>query len=171
MKHFLACDECKVPMITRTATRQEPYAYELGGLSDFHLVGIDVHRCPTCHFETPSIPHLSGLHRLITRKLIRKPSTLTGGEVRFLRKRAGLSQEVFARAMRMQQESVSRIESGHRAIGDTADLWLRTIVAAHELRPDHVAGFIQRLADGRTYGPFALPHVYQLLGQRWSVAA
>lgn len=157
-------------MVARVASRDEPYRYTLGGLPRLRLIGITVHRCPKCSFDVPSIPQIEGLHRLITLQLLRKPAPLDGEEIRFLRKRIGLSQTLFARYLQMHQESLSRIERGERAIGDTTERWLRSVVAGYELNKRHVAQFIQRLAEGRTFETMAA-RMYELADKRWRKVA
>jgi hypothetical protein len=61
------------------------------------LAGIMVRECARCDVGVPIIPNIAQLHGLITERLLLKNGLLTGEEIRFLRKNAGLSGKNFAR--------------------------------------------------------------------------
>jgi transcriptional regulator with XRE-family HTH domain len=129
---MMNCDYCSVEMVDRLATEHDPYMYDLCGLEDVALVGIDVHKCPKCRFEAPIIPRIVELHEVIADGLILKPSPLSGAEVRYLRKYAGMPAREFARLLGIDPAYLSRIENGHtKALGATADRFVRayTILA------------------------------------------
>src|SRR6266487_1166795 len=81
--------ECGEPMKVRTATAENPYVYNLSGMKDVVLVGIQVLLCPGCQAEGAKIPRIGQLHRVIVKSLIEQPDPLRGDQVRFLRKNAG----------------------------------------------------------------------------------
>lgn len=124
------CDICGERMVSRKAGPREPYHYRASGLDDVFLVGVEVRRCPIGHGETPVIPRIGELHRVIAVHLLEKPDLLTGTEVRYLRKFAGLQAQEFAALLRVTPETMSRIETGAQKMGATADKLVRAIAAA-----------------------------------------
>ncbi|MGE0824208.1 MAG: hypothetical protein AB7G75_22730 [Candidatus Binatia bacterium] len=90
------CEVCQVTMQERKATPHKPYHDEFSGLSNVYLTGITVRYCPYCGIESPLIPRVEELHQELARALVRKPALLSGEEVRFLRKHAGLPAQQFA---------------------------------------------------------------------------
>lgn len=126
----MKCDICGARMVARQATAKAPYHYVLSGLPNVYLVGIEVRRCPNGHGESPALYRMTDLHRTIAAALILKPSTLTGDEVRFLRKFAGIAANEFADQLRITKHTMSRIEHGTQKMGATADKLARVIAAA-----------------------------------------
>src|SRR5712691_6300765 len=111
------CDICNAPMKERRATSQAPYYYALAGLPHVGLVGITVYECPG-HSASPLIPRIGELHRVITEAFVHKPAPLTGVELRFLRKNAGLAAKKFAALLAVDPAHLSRVENGkQRALG------------------------------------------------------
>ena len=49
----------------RQATLEDPYIYTMSGLKHVGLVGIQVRQCPRCKDESPIIPRIGELHRVI----------------------------------------------------------------------------------------------------------
>lgn len=92
------------------------------------LANVEVRRCARCGEYEVVIPRLEELLGVLAGAVIRKPTRLTGDEVRFLRKYLGWSGADFARHMGTQPETVSRWEHG-AVIGPQADRLLRLMVA------------------------------------------
>lgn len=120
----MKCDACRVTLGERLASRHHPFQYKVDGLQ-IALVGIAVHLCPRCNAETPEIPRIASLHRLIAQSLIEREGILVGPEVRFLRKFSGFSAREFAERLRVEPETLSRIEQGKQKIGGAADRLVR----------------------------------------------
>jgi len=113
------------------ATVEAPYFYDLSGLRNAYLAGILVRQCPRCHAESPVIPRIAELHRVMARHLVHKPGLLRGDEIRFLRKHAGFPARKFAALLGVDPSHLSRVENGHiRALGPTADRLARAVAAA-----------------------------------------
>lgn len=128
MAKKMKCSYCKVEMRKRRATPEHPYLYKLSGLDDELLSGIDVFSCPQCDVEAPIIPQPAQLQACIADRLVRKSGLLTGKEIRFLRKYAGLPAQSFARLIRIRPEHLSRIENGHTAsLGKPTDMLVRAL--------------------------------------------
>jgi DNA-binding transcriptional regulator YiaG len=115
-------------MVENKATVQNPYRYDLSGLSNVYLAGIVVRICPRCNAEVPVIPRIAELHREIARALVRKPAPLDGEEIRFLRKQAGFPAQKFATLLGVTPEHLSRVENGHiTSLGTSTDRLARAI--------------------------------------------
>ncbi|MCL5044312.1 MAG: hypothetical protein M1336_03400 [Deltaproteobacteria bacterium] len=65
---------------------------------------------------------------MIALELIKRWRRLSGSEVRFLRKHAGLPARQFARLPGVTPEHLSRLEDGHtQAFGEATDRLIRTV--------------------------------------------
>jgi DNA-binding transcriptional regulator YiaG len=128
---ILRCDVCGVEMTRSEATVADPYHFKLSGLPNVFLVGIDVRRCPQCRAEIPLVPRMAQLTQTIAKSLIEKPTALTGDELRFLRKFAGMQSKEFAAQIRVDPSTYSRVETGKQELGGPAEKLARA-VAAHK---------------------------------------
>ena len=125
------CDVCGSALASRRTTREDPYPYRIGGLPRVGLVGIDVYRCAPCDVDAPVIPKPGELHRVLARLFLLKSAPLAGDELRFLRKHAGLSAQVFAKHLAIDPSHLSRVENGKtESLGGTSDRLARAIVSA-----------------------------------------
>ena len=125
---MIKCDACGEAMVQRKATHASPYLYDESGLSNVHLVGIDVFTCPKCNEESAEIPAVGHLHEVIARQLVKKASPLKGEEIRFLRKHAGFPAKKFAALLDQTPENLSRVENGPRTkLGGAADRLARAV--------------------------------------------
>ncbi len=141
------CEECGKQMRERKATTAAPYAYTESGLDNVLLSGIAVYVCQQCQGEAPVIPRIGQLHRVIADALLHKPELLSGQELRFLRKHAGLPAQKFADLLEVRPEHLSRIENGHtKALGKPTDRLARALVLAASSRDD-VRDVLLRMAE------------------------
>ena len=129
MKKKRDCEICGGPVSARTATVRKPYHYKLSGLNRVFLIGIEVEACGGCGMESPSIPKLGELHRIIAHYLINKMDRLAGEELRFLRKLPGIPAKKFAELLRITPEHLSGAENGRRPLSQSVDKLARAIVA------------------------------------------
>jgi putative zinc finger/helix-turn-helix YgiT family protein len=106
------CTLCGAETTRRRATNKNPYRYTFSGLKNVLLCGIDVRICTSCKAESPIIPAVGELHRIIADTLSRKPAPLAGEEVRFLRKNIGIPAKKLAALLGMAPETLSRVENG-----------------------------------------------------------
>ena len=126
------CESCGKPLTETRATAHEPYIYELSGLKNARLIGITVYKCKACKSKIPLIPQISQLHSVIGETLLHAPNELTGDELRFLRKHAGLSTQAMAQLMEMSPAYLSRVERNHtKTLGKIADRLFRLIIEKH----------------------------------------
>ncbi len=120
---MIVCEQCEGELETRTATAEEPYQYTASGIDHVYLIDIDVYRCSTCQREAPRIPRISALHSALNDAI----AMLSGLELRFLRKHRGASQKEMARRLRVEPETLSRIENGHEQCGQALENLMRFI--------------------------------------------
>jgi putative zinc finger/helix-turn-helix YgiT family protein len=105
--------------------RRGNYKYTECGL-DVSLVGIIVFQCK-CGAIVPEIPAIAHLHRQIVFSLLKKDTLLSGSEIRFLRKMAGLSGVELAQLLGIHKTSLSKWENGSREITKKTDATLRLL--------------------------------------------
>jgi putative zinc finger/helix-turn-helix YgiT family protein len=92
------------------ATKQKPYRFVDSGLSNVYLIGVRYSVCQKCGKQSAEIPAVINLMKTIAREIVQKDSSLTGPEIRFLRKRLGKKATDFAAAVGVSAEQVSRWE-------------------------------------------------------------
>ncbi|MFQ5912310.1 MAG: type II TA system antitoxin MqsA family protein [Nitrospinota bacterium] len=119
----MKCQECGKVM----RKVQEEYRFTESGLENVYLVGIQVFRCDDGHV-TAKIPKMKDLLDAIGEAIVNKPESLTGQEVRYLRKHMGLSAVNFAKRLGVDPATFSRWENGAR-IGPTSDRLIRLCYA------------------------------------------
>ncbi len=168
----MKCDPCSATLKRRTASKNRPYHYTLSGLENLFLCGIDVMVCPNCSIESPQIPQLKQLHRTIAEMLLRKARALTGREIRFLRKNAGLPARKFATLLQVSPEHLSRVENGHyKSLGRSTDQLVR-VLASLTLLDEPGRDSLLEVADlfeSRT--PLPRKRVFRLSRNKWKAAA
>jgi len=104
------------------------HPYEECGLPNVTLIGVPARKCQNCGAVRLRIPAIEGLHRTLALTVLRKPSRLTGAEVRFLRKYIGLSGADFAKRIGAEPETVSRWENDKQGMGPQTERLLRLLV-------------------------------------------
>ena len=129
------------------ATMDEPYHFTASGLPNVYLVGIRYFRCE-CAKELADIPAIKGLLNFISRDLVEKDSSLSGGEIRFLRKRLGKKASDFAKQIGLEPETLSRIENGHLQASERTDKFIRLYYAVASKDPV-LMGQLQKDLDAR----------------------
>lgn len=140
------CPECGTAMRSR---KKQRYPYRESGLEDV-IIEITVHHCPKCGEVLPEIQNVKALHALIADRLFQKPTSLTGAEVRFLRKEMGMKAKDFAALLGVSPVTVSRWETGAERVGDTNDRLIRCLYQLH------------RIEEGREVQP---PHSFERIRQ------
>jgi len=106
--------------------RPEEYDYTECGLTSVKLLGVMVYRCAHCGSVSPAIPAIGQLHLLIAVSLLQKEALLSGEEVRFLRKVAGLTQAELAEIMGVHKTTPTGWETDAEPIGKENDRVLRS---------------------------------------------
>ena len=132
VREAMVCESCGAKMQLVRSTNEKPYRYLVSGVKDLFLVGILVASCPTCKEESPIIPKMAELHRVITISLMQKKESLRGDEIKFLRKNAGFAAQDFAALLGITPSHLSRIENGKtKQLGSSADRLARLVAQAH----------------------------------------
>jgi putative zinc finger/helix-turn-helix YgiT family protein len=166
----MQCEECRASLEKRIATDHRPYIYRASGLADVGLSGITVWICPKCSEESPEIPRIGELHRVIARALIQKQALLRGDEVRFLRKHVGIAAGEFATMLGVDRAHLSRVENGRTAaFGESTDRLVRglaLIAADEENGREALRALAHRLHRSRTRSR----RVFTLRSNRWRPA-
>jgi putative transcriptional regulator len=106
----MTCPECNIDMTSQNSTLEHPYNYDLSGIDNVHLAGIVVFHCPKCKFGLPLIPKVQELHDAMSNYILQKESSLTGDEIRFIRKHLGFTQEKFAELIETSEDKLRYIE-------------------------------------------------------------
>ena len=158
------CRSCGGVIEERLATRP----YDESGLKGILLVGIPVRTCSVCGEETFGVPRLSELHRLIALTLVRKPSGLTGAELRFLRKHLGYSGVDLAERLDVTPEHYSRWENDAAPMSAMAERLVRLMVVHN----DRAAGYsLDDLKEAPKGKPVPLKLRVRLDDGGWQTAA
>ncbi|ALR07692.1 DNA-binding transcriptional regulator [Xylella fastidiosa] len=109
------------------------YHYTESGLGNVWLRnGFTVHKTP--YGDGIAIDNLPGLHRSLSLALALKPATLSGAEIRFMRKELELSQPEFAACLGTTRQTLAAWEEGRAALPNAADKMIRVLINAHYKR-------------------------------------
>lgn len=173
----MKCLACETPVIERKATLRDPYRYDLSGLRDTYLIGITVQFCPKCKMESPIIPRVLELHNVIARSIADKPNLLSGDELRFLRKWAGLPAKQFAALLGIGASHLSRVEKGKtNHVGAPVDKLARAVaMAANET--EFSKNILLNIAEQRiqqkkgTKKSGSKHPIFTLISNKWNKAA
>jgi transcriptional regulator with XRE-family HTH domain len=174
----VGCEECGGRTVLHHATVENPYPYEeLSGLKGVGLAGISVQRCVKCGAESPIIPRIGELHRLIVTGLVNKPAALAGDEIRFLRKNAGFPARKFAALIGIDPSHLSRVETGKtRRLGPSTDVLARAVVLAESRGGDAARDILLDVAkraqlrkqEAKRARLGRQPLLFRLQGNRWA---
>ena len=122
------CANCEGSRMERIATAEAPFHFIDSGLPNVYLVGIRYFACG-CGSVSSEIPAGKRLMQAIARDLVETPESLTGGEIRFLRKRLGKKAAEFAKELGIEPEHLSRLENGKRPVPESLDKLIRLLYA------------------------------------------
>lgn len=131
------------------------------------ILQVLVEYCGHCGERFEHVPAITQLEDALARALLSKLARLTGHEIRFLRKYLGQSGTRMARKMRVTKETMSRWETGARAISPQNDLLIRLIVAAKM----GLSGYQEELEVVATEDPSPLASRASWSADAWDVAA
>ena|SRR5579862_2266859 len=116
------------------ATQDKPYHYIDCGLPNVYLVGVRQFHCE-CGEKAVEIPAIKQLMSLIARHLAMKNEALSGLEIKFLRKQLGQRAADFAANVKLQPETLSRMENGKQQSGHKSDVYIRMYYAFESKDP------------------------------------
>jgi DNA-binding transcriptional regulator YiaG len=106
------------------ATEEAPFHFTDSGLDNVYLIGIQYFRADD-GTAAAEISAMKQLMRLIASDLLYSESTLTGQEIRFLRKRLGKKSVEFAQWIKVEPETLSRIENEKQPVSAQVDALTR----------------------------------------------
>lgn len=158
MSEIRRCVECgEAQILSRNAV-----PYPESGLDNVQLLNVPVWTCKNGHHEV-EIPAIQELHNLLAHMIVRQPAPLSGGDIRFLRKRVGLTARQYAARIGRSPEWISQVENGHATIDRTNDLLFRlslgVLVAAKSGRsPDDLAPLVEALEQAMSVGAHRIRH-------------
>jgi putative zinc finger/helix-turn-helix YgiT family protein len=111
------------------------------------LKDVELVKCDDCGTEEPVIPNMNGLMHAVALAVITHERSLSGDEIRFLRKYLGLSTAEFMKLLHINQSTLSRWENGE-TVGPQSDRLIRLLVLnkSEELRK-HAEQLIEVLPD------------------------
>lgn len=163
----MSCVECGSDEVT--VERNVAIRYDMGGLHNVTLQGVEVRRCDACGEEAVKIPRIGQLHFVLANLIIGQPRLLVGDEIRFLRKHLGLSTRDFAHRMGVGRETVSRWENSKEPMGEPTDHLLRALVKSHQPTENYtVDDLLRDLPDHLTAAkPRAVNLSVQHAGSGW----
>lgn len=98
------------------------------GVPNVVLQGIEILKCDQCGTSDPVIPRLADLMRTIAAAFLAKPARLAGGEVKFLRGRAELTQAQFAELLHVDRTTVTKWETGEWPVSASTDVAIRSVI-------------------------------------------
>jgi transcriptional regulator with XRE-family HTH domain len=174
----MSCEICGTKIVERIATPDSPYQYTLSGLKDIFLVGIKIRRCIQCGTDSPVIPRIVELNKLIAEGIAEKPEPLSGEALRYLRTFAGFSGKSFAALLEVNPSHLSRFEHGnYTSLGKPADKLARAL-AMSAVDEECVRKILLQVADDRIDADkeqrrkkkTASP-TFKLIRNRWTRAA
>ncbi len=143
----MKCLECGAAM--RVERKTVPYKCGLPGI----FLKTEVRNCSKCGAEEIAVPRMGFLHRALASFIINKQGSLTGDEIRFLRKSLGwITGQEFAKHAGVTPETVSRWENGKEPIGATADRFLRLAVAKWQPVENYSVASLDSAGSGKQKG-------------------
>jgi transcriptional regulator with XRE-family HTH domain len=118
------CAECGEPQRLTRAVMPYPES----GLDNVQLLNVPVWVCTNGHEEL-EIPAVEELHNLLAYMIVRQPAALSGRDIRFLRRRLGLTAREFAAKIDLTPERLSQLENGRAVAPRRTDLLVKLTCA------------------------------------------
>lgn len=120
----MKCKNCGEEMLLG---KTQKYQYALSGLKNVFLDKIGVYNCAGCNVNIPVIPKILKLHNTIANAIVAKKSSLSGDEIKFLRKNLRLKSQDWANLLRTDKSVYSRWENGSQKVSPQSDLLIRLV--------------------------------------------
>jgi YgiT-type zinc finger domain-containing protein len=104
------------------------YLFRESGLPNVVLRDVEIMKCEACGNQDPIIPTLSKLIAVLALAVVKKPCSLSGEDVRFLRKYMAMNGETFAGLLGVDKTTLSKWENNQISIGTNSDRLIRAVV-------------------------------------------
>lgn len=154
----------KISLRLKGEADKEPLHYPDCGLDDVYLLsGYEVIKTP--YGEGLSIKNLDGLHNAIGCSLARDKKTLSGKELRFLRKHMDLTQSELGKLLGLSSQQVARWEKGESQIKGPAELLLRVLFLEHTCGKINIQKILSALEERDA--PLTESLVFENTGEEW----
>ena len=121
------CSDCNSKKKMKEKTLKK-HRYKECGLNNIILSKIKEFSCEDCGNIYCNYGGIEKLHQIIARYLIRKDTTLSGKELKFLRKYLGYSGVVFSKLIGYEVEHLSRLENGKAIVQEVFDRLVRSLI-------------------------------------------
>jgi DNA-binding transcriptional regulator YiaG len=135
-----------------------------------YLVGVKYFKCEDGR-EIAEIPALKQLMRPIARDLVGRPDSLSGLEIRFLRKRLGKKAVEFAKELGIEAETLSRYENDRQEPSESLDKLIRLVYAVSSDDPglvEEIRKILDSLLAAWKAGPSDAKIVKKIDNNEWS---
>jgi putative transcriptional regulator len=167
---IMAKIEQKSLCVERLATDEYPFHFKDSGLPNVFLVGIRYFTYGDGRVVA-EIPALKQLMKLIARDLIERPDSLSGAEIRFIRKRLGKRAVDFARNLGIDAATLSRYENEKQQASESHDKLIRLFYALASDDPElipQVKPILDSLLTSWRAGPTEVKIVKRIDNNEWT---
>jgi putative transcriptional regulator len=137
-------EKCPACGSTDVAFKRGHHHFLESGLDNVHLSNADIWLCNACGEEIVSIPRSMELMKSIAESILLKPTSLSGAEIRFLRKNLTLKINEFSQLLGVDRVTVSRWENDHEKPSKSADRLIRLMYAVEAKVSDAVMEPLRR---------------------------
>lgn len=143
-------------------------SYPESGLDNVQLLNVPIWVCPNKHEEL-EVPAVEELHNLLAHMIVRQPSPLSGRDIRFVRRRLGLTARDFSAQLGWTPEWQSQLENGHVVAPRSSDLLMKLACGVllakktGKTPPDDLAPLVEELEATWSVGAHRLRHNDQAL--------
>ena len=120
----MSCGNCGSNLVIKTSQK---YHYLMSGLNNVYLENIKIEICESCNETNPYIYKIVLLHKLIACNLVFKSGTLTGKEIRFLRKERGKRIKDWALFLGIEEKDLLDLENETKEATRTLDNLIRLV--------------------------------------------
>lgn len=123
-----------------------PYHYTGCGLDNVYLLsGYRITETP--YGTAVAIDDIDGLYRAVGEAIVTYPARISGDELKFLRRRLGITQNQLGALIGGDKQKIGRWERGEVAVPPEADRLLRLIYLEKVRGNPQVCSLLERLAD------------------------
>lgn len=137
-------EKCHACGSTDVAFRRGHHHFLESGLDNVHLSNVDIWRCNACGEEIVSITRSVELMKSIAESILLKPTSLSGAEIRFLRKNLTLKINEYSQLLGVDRVTVSRWENEHERPSRSADRLIRLTYAVETRVSDVVMELLRK---------------------------